>query len=262
MDELYNIIGILFRKILPKQIIGGKYCYNKIPLELLEKISYAYEDNADEAEIHKRLQFFKNQVQFQLYEEQNYIANSESFNVFDLVEIFVRMILEARNSEVVCRFRYLQEWRQVTNKVENTVFLAAMYARMDYENGKIRRSFIWPDIIGHDNVQLNRILSDGISDNHFHLLGSVHYFSLSWLVLMNHVNEQNFVRQMDEMDNQRRNPRIRLSYDYEEDKFKIQHLQAALIRVYLFSELTGRYTRAWNLLCLLGKNSQLYISKK
>lgn len=241
MDELYNIIGILFRKILPKQIIGGKYCYNKIPLELLEKISYAYEDNADEAEIHKRLQFFKNQVQFQLYEEQNYIANSESFNVFDLVEIFVRMILEARNSEVVCRFRYLQEWRQVTNKVENTVFLAAMYARMDYENGKIRRSFIWPDIIGHDNVQLNRILSDGISDNHFHLLGSVHYFSLSWLVLMNHVNEQNFVRQMDEMDNQRRNPRIRLSYDYEEDKFKIQHLQAALIRVYLFSELTGRY---------------------
>ena len=96
MDELYNIIGILFRKILPKQIIGGKYCYNKIPLELLEKISYAYEDNADEAEIHKRLQFFKNQVQFQLYEEQNYIANSESFNVFDLVEIFVRMILEAR----------------------------------------------------------------------------------------------------------------------------------------------------------------------
>ena len=241
MDELYNIIGILFRKILPKQIIGGKYCYNKIPLELLEKISYAYEDNADEAEIHKRLQFFKNQVQFQLYEEQNYIANSESFNVFDLVEIFVRMILEARNSEVVCRFRYLQEWRQVTNKVENTVFLAAMYARMDYENGKIRRSFIWPDIIGHDNVQLNRILSDGISDNHFHLLGSVHYFSLSWLVLMNHVNEQNFVRQMDEMDNQRRNPRIRLSYDYEEDKFKIQHLQVALIRVYLFSELTGRY---------------------
>lgn len=241
MDELYNIIGILFRKILPKQIIGGKYCYNKIPLDLLEKISYAYEDNADEAEIHKRLQFFKSQVQFQLYEEQNYIADSESFNVFDLVEIFVRMILEARNGEVVCRFRYLQEWRQVTNKVENTVFLAAMYARMDYENGKIRRSFIWPDIIGHNNVQLNRILSDGISDNHFHLLGSVHYFSLSWLMLMNHVNEQNFVRQMDEMDNQRRNPRIRLSYDYEEDKFKIQHLQAALIRVYLFSELTGRY---------------------
>lgn len=46
----------------------------------------------------------------------------------------------------------------------------AEHARMDYENGKIRRSFIWPDIIGHNNVQLNRILSDGISDNHFHLL--------------------------------------------------------------------------------------------
>ena len=44
-----------------------------------------------------------------------------------LLQEVVRMILEARNSEVVCRFRYLQEWRQVTNKVENTVFLAAMY---------------------------------------------------------------------------------------------------------------------------------------
>lgn len=241
MDELYNVLVILFRNILPKSLINGNVSYDKIPLQMLLKICFAYEKHSDESEILKRLQYLNDQVNFELHERGVDIDESECFNVFNLVDIFTEKLLEEKQGEVVCKFKYLQEWRKVTNKIDNTLFLAAKYAKIDYENGKIRSSFIWPDIIGHDNVQLNRILSEGISDNHFHLLGSFYAFPFTWLTLMNHVNQNEFTQKLADLDNNKRNPRIRLSYDYEEQRYEIQHLQAALIRLYLFSELTERY---------------------
>ena len=42
------------------------------------------------------------------------------------------------------------------------------------------------------------------------------------------------------MDNDRRNPRVRYKYDFQEEKFKVLHLKAALIRIYLYTFLTGQ----------------------
>lgn len=251
MDELYNILDILFRKIPLNYIIENQIAFNRIPSDLIERLCYAYEKNSDETEIHKRFLELENQIQFFKHEDMGYVdldcmdstgvQMKSSYNVFSLIDIFISKVLEEKQGDVICRFRYLQEWRAVTNKIENTAFLAAMYAKTDYKNGKIRNTFIWPDIVGHDNILLNRILSEGISDNHFHLLGSVHYFSLSWLILMNHVHNPEFIKTMNEMDRQKRNPRIQISNDSQEDAYEIRHLQAILIRLYLFSELTGRY---------------------
>ena len=242
MDELYQVINILFRRVLSQWIINKDISYDKIPLNKIEQLLYAYEGNLlDETEIQRRLQSLKNEIDFQLYENRSDMEGSDEFNIYDLIDIFANRVLVEKQDSVVCRFKYLQEWRKVTNKVENTVFLADMYAKNDYKKGKYRNNFIWPDIIGHDNIQLNRILSSGISDNHFHLLGSVHYFSFSWIMLMNHVDDMNFRKALTELDNQRQNPRIRVSYEYKEQKYTVQHLQAALIRLYLFAKLTGNY---------------------
>lgn len=276
MDELYNILDILFRKIPLNYITEDRISFDRIPLELLERLCYAYENDSDEAEIHKRFLELENQVQFLRHEDANCLDMSSlettdektksSYNVFYLIDIFISKILEEKQGEVICKFQYLQEWREVTNKVENTVFLAAMYAKLDYRNGKIRNTFIWPDIIGHDNILLNRILAEGISDNHFHLMGSVHYFSLSWLILMNHVHNPKFIKAMNEMDKLKRNPRIRISNDDKEEPYEIRHLQAVLIRLYLFSELTGRfieigeYRASWEMIILriIKRNGSLY----
>lgn len=241
MDELYNIIEVLFRKIRQKYVIDGTVSYNSVPMELIERFLFAYEDNYDEDEIHKRLIYLKNQVEIQQYENQNYVEEEDAFDVFYMIDLLVDRVLEEKKGKVVCRFRYLQEWRELTSKVENKVFLAAMYAKIDYRNGKVRSNFIWPDIIGHDNIQLNRIMDEGISDNHFHLMGSVHYYTLSWITLMNHVDRKDFVKKMNVLDSRRRNPKLGISYDCEDQPFEIQHLQAALIRLYLFSELAGKF---------------------
>lgn len=276
MDELYNILDILFRKIPLNYITEDRISFDRIPSELLERLCYAYENDSDETEIHKRFLELENQVQFLRHEDANCLDMSSlettdektksSYNVFYLIDIFISKILEEKQGEVICKFQYLQEWREVTNKVENTVFLAAMYAKLDYRNGKIRNTFIWPDIIGHDNILLNRILAEGISDNHFHLMGSVHYFSLSWLILMNHVHNPKFIKAMNEMDKLKRNPRIRISNDDKEEPYEIRHLQAVLIRLYLFSELTGRfieigeYRASWEMIILriIKRNGSLY----
>ena len=242
MDELYQIINILFRKILPQWIADREISYDKIPIGKVEQLFYADQSNRqDETEIQRMIQSLKNEINFQMYEDGKNIEDVGNFNIFDLIDIFVDRVLEEKQDEIVCRFKYLQEWRRVTNKVDSIVFLSAMHAKTDYKNGKHRKNFIWSDIIGHDNIQLNRILSSGISDNHFHLLGSVHYFSLSWIMLMNHVDNPEFQKAMTQMDRQRQNPRIRISYDYQEQEYKIQHLQAALVRLYLFAKLTGHY---------------------
>lgn len=241
MDELYNILDILFRKIPINYIIEGQVSFKSIPSELIERLCYTYEKSSDESEIHKRFFELENQIQFQMHEDMNDMEMAGRYNVFYLIDMFIRKVLEEKQGNVICKFKYLQEWREVTNRVENTVFLAAMYAKIDHRNGKVRNTFIWSDIIGHDNILLNRILAEGISDNHFHLMGSVHHFSLSWLVLMNHVHQPEFIRSMNEMDRQKRNPRIRISQDYKEEPYEVLHLQAALIRLYLFSEIAGYY---------------------
>ena len=242
MDELYQVINVLFRRILPQWIVDKKISYDKLPLDKVEQFFYADQSNLyDETEVKRVIQSLKNEINFQLYEDGKNIEDVDYFNVLELIEIFIDRVLVEKQGGVVCRFKHLQEWKKVTNKVDNTVFLAAMYAKTDYKKGKYRNNFIWPDIIGHDNIQLNRILSSGISDNHFHLMGSVYYFSLSWIMLMNHVDNPKFIKAMTELDRQRLNPRIRISYDYQEQKYIVQHLQAALIRLYLFAKFTGNY---------------------
>lgn len=243
MDELWNVIIKLFRYVLPDEILSGSILYNDIHLEVLERLSYAYESQSDEAENRKKLRYLKDWLGFDAHEESNSTAHETRLDVFNMVNCFARDTLVNLNEEVVCHFEHLQTWRMVMNKVDSNIFVAAKYAEIDWKNGKVRNTFLWPDIIGHDNVQLSRILSSGISDNHFHLHASVHYFNLSWLYLMNKTTDARIIKQLRKMDRQRRTLKIKQSQTEQEQSFFTMHLQAALIRVFLYSELTGRKIR-------------------
>ena len=105
MDELYNIIEVLFRKIPKKYVIDGTVSYNSVPMELIERFLFAYEDNYDEDEIHKRLIYLKNQVEIQQYENQNYVEEEDRFDVFYMIDLLVDRVLEEKKGKVVCRFR-------------------------------------------------------------------------------------------------------------------------------------------------------------
>ena len=68
MDELYQIINILFRKILPQWIADREISYDKIPIGKVEQLFYADQGNRqDETEIQRMIQSLKNEINFRMY---------------------------------------------------------------------------------------------------------------------------------------------------------------------------------------------------
>lgn len=248
MDELYEVMANIFRNILTEDVIRGKVHWHKIPLDMLYRIYAAYYGTRDEeAEIRKKLGCLKDQVEY----DQMIRSERDGFNVFLLIQAVIEDALIQVHGEVVCRFEKLPVWKKLTNKMDGDLLVAAKYAQIDFQNGKVRRTFAWKKVVGHNNSQLNTILENGISDNHFHLFSSVHYFELSWLSLMNRIHQPGFITKLEKLDRERRNPRIRLGKDYMENSYAVLHMQAALIRVYLYAFLTdskiqiGTYTAFW-----------------
>ncbi|MCD7882747.1 MAG: hypothetical protein LUI87_03425 [Lachnospiraceae bacterium] len=255
MDELCNTIIRLFRCISPDAIIRDEVQYDSLREQLIEELYFVSEPTSDEADNGRRIQHLRDRVDMELGEEDGRKFQPRekiSLNLYELVDLFARLVLVNRHEEAVCRFQYLQVWREVTNKVDSSIFVAAKYANIDYKHGKIRNTYTWKTVTGHNNAQLNKIMDEGISDNHFHLFASTHYFDLSWLTLMNKVNDPAVSRQVQKMESSQRVVHASHKYEPDERKFQMMHLKAALIRVFLFSELTnqmirlGEYTACWD----------------
>lgn len=248
MEELYEIIISIFRTVLPADVISQRVHWDNVPFDMLRQIYFAYGTQLEETEIEKKLHYLKDQVEFDLSNK----PKIHGFQVFLLIQEAIEEALTTVHGEVVCRFENLPFWKILTNKVDSDIFVAAKYARIDYQNGKFRKTFTWKKIIGHNNIRLNTILEKGISDNHFHLFTSVHYFELSWLSLMNRMSQPKLIPALDKLDRERRNPLIRLGKDYRENSYAVLHMQAAFIRAYLYSFLTGSkiqlgtYTASWD----------------
>lgn len=89
----------------------------------------------------------------------------------------------------------------------------------------------------HNNVQLKKITEKGMAENHFHLWGAAPYFQISWIWMMNHVGQ---VQNQTSLENMKENPRLlwwSSGIENAEGDLKKSCLQAALIRLYLYSLL-------------------------
>lgn len=240
MEELCQIIIRLFHYVQPQDIINGTVRFDQIETELLKKLYYICEQQSDESENERRIQWIQDRISHALHDRRNQSLQEFQLNIYDLIELFSEEILVCENDEVLCRFEKLQQWRNMTIKVDSNLFVAAKHVSVDRLDGKIRDTFYWKNVIGHNNVTLNRILETGISDNHFHLMGSVYYFDLAWISLMNQMNQKKIVDQLEQLESARRGVTIQ----YQNDRrlsFGELHLMAALIRTYLFAELSGQF---------------------
>lgn len=117
----------------------------------------------------------KNEGQYTLYEK-----------VFvSLPKIGDRLLnLDGRMPTI--KFSNLLRWRDLTLLTGEDLITLASLARKDIDVGKERADFCWPNILGHDNVIINHILSNALSDTHAHLWASTDVFEFNWLVAMNH----------------------------------------------------------------------------
>lgn len=236
MEYLSEIIVKLFRDISPSDIITGKINYRDIDLNTIQQICVSSDNILSEVEIRKKIQSLYDRVSFELYEEgMEKKENYRGLGIFNLINSFARKVFIFRENELVYKYKYLKEWHFLQSQIGEELIVAAAYAYFDSKIGLTRTSFLWKRMLRHNNDLLNCIVDRGVSDNHYHLRCSTPYFELSWLSLMNCVTNHKVVEYQKKMNEEKRNPRIRYRYSFDEERYEILHLKAALIRVYLYA---------------------------
>lgn len=88
--------------------------------------------------------------------------------------------------EPCVEFKGLQSWRNVVKCTGEDLFTTSFLAE---EAGSVRKDFCWPNVIGHNNGEINKALDKGVSDIHSHFGGAIDSFMFNWLCLMNDVGE-------------------------------------------------------------------------
>lgn len=114
------------------------------------------------------------------------VEGSEMSRVFLMLNHFSNEVLDDAASPVV-KFENLLRWHELSLYLGENLLTCAFLAEKDLLSGNKRKTFTWPDILPHNNDDLNKILDQGLSDVHAHLFATTDVFAENWVSLMNHV---------------------------------------------------------------------------
>lgn len=99
------------------------------------------------------------------------------------------------------KFEQLFRWKEMTTYIGEDLPVIAYTAAMDVKTSHsmdFRKSFLWSDILHHDETRLNEILDRGLSDLHAHYNATADVFHLNWLCLTNHIQTKDGFHKMDQ----------------------------------------------------------------
>lgn len=117
------------------------------------------------------------------------INSMSSYNLnsfFGLLVNSAEKMIKFENKEPVCKTECLLEFREISKILGQEVLSTSLLAKYDLEYNTHTPRFTWPVTMHSDNIRLRQMLKKGISENHFHLNGSVPVFFLSWVSIVNH----------------------------------------------------------------------------
>lgn len=241
MDNLRSVLSIVLSKIPPREILREEIHYDDITMEKFVKLAGYYVKNYSNDELGNLFSYIQKK-----YEEwadhvrgfgKKIRSEENNFNIFDAICIFSVLTLQEEDGEPVCKYEHMLRWRITSHELDEDVFTTAFLAYQDVRYINEYRTFSWRPIIRHNNTYLNKILSQGMADNHFHLKGSAPQFPLSWICMMNNVvSKKN--RKLFDSYSQKRLSTI-YSTSTEEEHIYILYLKAALIRCYLYAKITN-----------------------
>jgi len=215
--------------------------YDELQNSLLRQILFLVDGHTmTEPNIDRELEHMSRWIQDELTEEGGFPAvgkeeNPSYINAFHLIDLLHLKLLDVYEGEVIYHYKYLRIWDRLNREIGSDLLIAGKYAWYDGKHGIQRKAFPWNENLRHDNHQLNQILDLGMPENHCHLGGASPYFLLSWISLMNSVTNSRYLNFFQKIDQNPRNPVLSYQRKYAEESYQTMHLQAALIRVYLYS---------------------------
>ncbi len=243
MDNLRKVIKILFRYASPEEVLDGNLGYENVYNTSFITLANRYMSQYSNNEIENMLQFLSNEFEWHNNKIRGRETSGEmrSVNAFDAVLLFADSVLVEENGMPLCRYEHILRWRDMIVDLDEDLFVTGFLAQKDILSGTGRKRFFWPPVIGHNNKELNRLMEQGVAENHFHLKGSSPTFHLSWISMMNDVLNPKFRKVFEKYEKQRLSTKVLYSAGTVEDTLYHSYLKAALIRLYLFSCLQDDY---------------------
>ncbi len=227
MDDLIFVVQLYFQKVSSANVLDGELSCRNFNREDFMALSLCYLQHLSETETNELYRFLKSGVTC-------YNCEENGLNVFRALKELVKGLLLVRENQPVCRYDKLLQWHELTGSIGEDLPVCAFLAeRTEIGAEREWQDFEWSTVIGHDNMQLNRIMQKGLSDNHFHLFGSAPTFKLLWIKLMNDLDDTDIIRELKKVDEEKRMSRVKYSTAYKEEPLEVMHFQAALIRLTL-----------------------------
>lgn len=258
MESMISIIKLLFKDVSSKKIIDGTIEYSHFPRTEFLTLCVQKTENLSGNDAEQLYSFLSSRIS--CHNGADWNPGEQSFAVLDALQLYVNNVLEQVQGEPVCRYERLLTWRMVTSQMEEDTFTTAYLAYQDITKPWATRTrFVWKNAIGHDNFELNNLLKKGVAENHFHLKGSAPYFAITWINLMNKVSNQSFIQYLQKFDNKRMLTTKYSSITAYEPSFVVLHLQAALIRCFLYARLQNLPFQVFSTYCFSKKELKEYV---
>ena len=148
--------------------------------------------------------------------------------------------IDAKTSHPVVEFNQILRWKDITLFLGEDLLTTAYLANRDLIEKRQTTLFNWPDLVNHNNVELNEILNHGMSDLHAHYFATCEVFSLNWIDLTNSLNgiEKKTAKVKAYQD-------VTLSIAGTEQLYSFQRMciAATFLRLQFFKLLNGLYEK-------------------
>lgn len=251
MDNLRSVIKNLFCYMPVQQILETNNRYENIDEDLFVRLGASYIRRYSNDELRNMFHFMQHEFEWQNRRicGRESGKEAESLNVFDTLLTFNFSVLIEENGEPRCRYAHLLRWREMITALEEDLFVTSFLAQSDIQRGVTRKNFFWKPVIGHNNYALNRLMQEGLAENHFHLKGSAPTFHLSWINMMNYPEEEKFAEILRDYDEHKLQKEMEVKKNRQPESYVTMWRQAALIRIFLYAVVQGDYLEAPEELC-------------
>ena len=243
MDNLRGVIKNLFCYMPPRQILETNNRYQCISEKLFVSLGASYMRQYSNDELRNMYHYMQNEFEWQnrKISGESVRHQEENMNVFDTLLAFNFSVLIEENGEPLCRYVHLLRWREMITALEEDLFVASFLAENDILRGVTRKNFFWKPVIGHNNYALNKLMREGLAENHFHLKGSAPMFHLSWINMMNHPDNEKFADVLKTYDKNKLQKEMEVEKNQMPESYVTMWRQAAVIRVFLYAVLQESY---------------------
>lgn len=248
MEEKGFSLDVLFGQIQPELLrqnllrigVSGRRSFPSLPEENVYRLGTS--EVSEEIFLHAAhsLPEARQYTDDDLLQRYRYLQGSLYSNrcggILRLPAEYALSVLRFESNLPVCRQEHLLEWRRETLAMGQDLFTCAGLALRDLRDHCVTREFLWPAVLYTDHLELQRLLSKGVSENHFHLNGSTQMFSLAWCYLMNYPEKAGqYFRNMNFQENLKGG----MSYGVRDNRISMRQrmYEAAWLRAELFRKV-------------------------